>query len=192
MASPHDVTRLLKDWANGAQSALEDLTPLVYAELRRLAQGYLRSEAPGHTLQPTALVHEAFLRLHDRNAPDCQNRSQFYGLAAHLMRQILIDHARSRQAMKRGGPAVHLSLEEALVVSPERDADLVALDDALDRLASIDPRKSQVVELRFFGGLEVQEIAEVLKVSEKTVRRDWQFAKAWLLHELSAEKEHGS
>ena len=188
MASPHDVTRLLKEWANGARSALEALTPLVYAELRRLAQSYLRSEAPGHTLQPTALVHEAFLRLHDRNAPDCQSRSQFYGLAAHLMRQILIDHARGRQAQKRGGPAVHLSLEEGLVVSPERDADLVALDDALERLASVDPRKSQVVELRFFGGLDVEEIAEVLKVSEKTVRRDWQFAKAWLVHELRGEQ----
>jgi RNA polymerase sigma factor (TIGR02999 family) len=188
MASPHDVTRLLRAWANGTQSALEALTPLVYAELRRLAASYLRSEAPGHTLQPTALVHEAFLRLVGRNAPDCQNRSQFYGVAAHLMRQILIDHARGRQAMKRGGPVAHYSLEEDLVVSPERDTDLVALDEALERLAAVDPRKSQVVELRFFGGLSVEETAEVLKVSEKTVRREWQFAKAWLLHELSAEK----
>lgn len=184
MASPHEITRLLREWANGAQSALEALTPLVYAELRRLAKSFLRSEAPGHTLQPTALVHEAFLRLLDRNAPDCQNRSQFYGLAAHLMRQILIDHARTRQAMKRGGRVVHISLEEGLIVSGERDADLVALDEAMDRLGTIDPRKSQVVELRFFGGLSVEETAEVLKVSEKTVRRDWQFAKAWLVHEL--------
>jgi RNA polymerase sigma-70 factor, ECF subfamily len=187
MASPHNVTRLLREWANGGQSALEALTPLVYAELRRLAGSYLRGEAPGHTLQPTALVHEAFLRLLDRSAPDCENRSQFYGLAARLMRQILIDHARIRQAAKRGGPAVHLSLEDDLILSPERDTDLVALDDALKRLAVVDPRKSHVVELRFFGGLSVEEIAEVLKVSEKTVRRDWQFAKAWLLHELSAE-----
>jgi RNA polymerase sigma-70 factor (ECF subfamily) len=175
MASPHDVTRLLKEWANGAQSALEALTPLVYAELRRLAASYLRGEAPGHTLQPTALVHEAFLRLLDLDAPVCQNRSQFYSLAAHLMRQILIDHARARQALKRGGRAVHLSLEEDLVLSPEQDAGLVALDEALERLAAIDPRKSQV-ELRFFGGLNADEIAEVVNVSEKTVRRDWQFA----------------
>jgi RNA polymerase sigma factor (TIGR02999 family) len=192
MASPHEVTRLLREWANGAQSALAALTPLVYAELRRLADGYLRNEAPGHTLQPTALVHEAFLRLVSRNAPDCQNRSQFYGVAAHLMRQILIDHARRRQAMKRGGPMAHYSLEEDLVVSRERETDLVALDDALERLAAVDPRKSQVVELRFFGGLSAEETAEVLKVSEKTVRREWQFAKAWLLHELSAEKGDGT
>src|SRR5258707_9746915 len=120
MASPHDVTRLLRDWANGAQSALDALTPLVYAELRRLAQSYLRGEAPGHTLQPTALVHEAFLRLAGR-APDCENRSQFYGVAAHLMRQILIDHARTRQAVKRGGRSVHLSLEDDLIVSEKQD-----------------------------------------------------------------------
>jgi RNA polymerase sigma-70 factor (ECF subfamily) len=191
MASSHEVNTPAKEWANGAQSALDALTPLVYAELRCLAEGYLRSEAPGHTLQPTVLVHEAFLRLLDRNAPDCQNRSQFYGVAAHLMRQILIDHARTRQAVKRGGHVVHLSLEEDLIVSPERDTDLVALDDALERLAAVDPRKSQVVELRFFGGLSVDETAEVLKVSEVTVRRDWQFAKAWLLHELRDEKRDG-
>jgi RNA polymerase sigma factor (TIGR02999 family) len=188
MASPHEVTRLLREWANGTQSALEALTPLVYAELRRLAATYLRSEAPGHTLQPAALVHEAFLHLIGRNAPDCQNRSEFYGVAARLMRQILIDHARTRQAVKRGGPVAHLSQEEALVVSPERDTDPLALDDALERLAAVDPRKSQVVDLRFFSGLSVAEVAEVLLVSEKTVRRDWQFAKAWLLRELSGEK----
>jgi RNA polymerase sigma factor (TIGR02999 family) len=186
MASPHDVTRLLREWANGTQSALAALTPLVYAELRRLAESYLRRESPGHTLQPTALVHEAFLRLLGRNAPDCRNRSQFYGLAARLMRQILIDHARLRQAAKHGGTVAHDSLEEDLVVSPERDTDLVALDDALERLAAVDPRKSQVVELRFFGGLSVEEIAAALKVSEKTVRRDRQFAKAWLMHELNS------
>jgi RNA polymerase sigma-70 factor (ECF subfamily) len=191
MASPHDVTRLLREWANGAQSALEALTPLVYAELRRLAASYLRSEQPGHTLQPTALVHEAFIRLIDRSTPDCQNRSQFYGVAAHLMRQILIDHARTRQAVKRGGHVVRLSLEEDLVVSHERDTDLLALDDALERLAAIDPRRSRMVELRFFGGLSVEETAEVLKVSEKTVRRDWQFTKTWLLRELSGEKRDG-
>jgi RNA polymerase sigma factor (TIGR02999 family) len=192
MATPHDVTRLLREWADGSQSALEALTPLVYAELRGLAQSYLRREAPGHTLQPTALVHEAFLRLLGRDAPDCQNRAEFYGVAARLMRQILIDHARTRQAVKRGGHAVHLSLEEDLVVSAARETDLVALDDALKRLAAVDPRQSQIVELRFFGGLSVEETAEVLKVSKKTVRRDWQFAKAWLLRELSGEKGYGS
>ena len=191
MASPHEITRLLKEWANGAQSALDALTPLVYEELRRLAESYMRSESPGHTLQPTALVHEAFLRLAGR-APDCENRSQFYGIAAHLMRQILIDHARTRQAVKRGSRFVHLSLEEDLVVCHERDGDLLALDEALERLAALDPRKARVIEMRFFGGLSVQESAEVLNVSEVTVRRDWQFAKTWLLREISGGKGDGS
>jgi RNA polymerase sigma-70 factor, ECF subfamily len=190
MASPHDVTRLLKEWAKGNQSALDALTPLVYGELRRLAASYMRSESPSHTLQPTALVHEAFLRLVGR-APDCENRSQFYGIAAHLMRQILIDHARNRHA-KRRSHFVHLDLDGELVVSRERDADLVALDEALERLAAIDPRKARVVELRFFGGLSVQESAEALNVSEVTVRRDWQFAKTWLLRELSGGKGDGT
>jgi len=190
MASPHDVTRLLKQWANGAEAALEALTPLVYAELRRLAAGYLRNESPGHTLQPTALVHEAFIRLAG-HAPDCENRSQFYGVAAHLMRQILIDHARTRRAVKRGGGCEHLSFDGDLVVSPERDADLVALDEALERLSAADPRKARVVELRFFGGLSVQESAEVLNISQVTVRRDWQFAKTWLLRELKSSHDDG-
>ena len=191
MASPHEITRLLKEWANGAQSALDALTPLVYEELRRLAESYMRSESPGHTLQPTALVHEAFLRLVGR-APDCDNRSQFYGLAAHLMRQILIDHARTRQAVKRGSRFVHLSLEEDLVVCHERDGDLLALDEALERLAALDPRKAGVIEMPFFGGLSVRESAEVLNVSEVTVRRDWQFAKTWLLRALRAETGDGT
>ena len=191
MGSPQEVTRLLKEWANGAESALDALTPLVYAELRRLAASYLRRESPGHTLQPTALVHEAFIRLLDRSAPDCQNRSQFYGLAARLMHQILIDHARTRLALKRGGQRVHLSLDE-VVLSHDQDAGLVALDEALGRLAALDPRKARVVELRFFGGLSVAESAEALNTSEKTVRRDWQFAKTWLLRELSREDEDGT
>jgi RNA polymerase sigma factor (TIGR02999 family) len=191
MASPHEVTRLLKEWAKGDQSALEALTPLVYLELRRLAASYMRSESPGHTLQPTALVHEAFLRLVGR-APDCENRSQFYGVAANLMRQILIDHARTRKAEKRGSRFVHLSLEEDLVVCHEQDADLLALGEALERLTAVDPRKSRVVELRFFGGLNMEEAAEVLNVSEETVRRDWKFAKTWLLRELSGEKGDGT
>jgi RNA polymerase sigma factor (TIGR02999 family) len=186
MSSPHEVTRLLKDWANGADAALDALMPLVYGELRRLAGSYLRNELSGHTLQPTALVHEAFLRLAG-NSPECANRSQFYGLAAHLMRQILVDHARTRQAAKRGGRLVRISLDAELVVSPEQHADLVVLDEALERLAALDPRKAQVVEMRFFGGLSVEESAEALNISEVTVRRDWQFAKTWLLRELSQE-----
>ncbi len=191
MASPHDVTRLLKEWANGDGPALEALTPLVYAELRRLAGAYLRSEGPGHTLQPTALVHEAFLRLVG-HAPECENRSHFYGVAAHVMRRILIDHARTRRAVKRGGQFVHLSLKDDLVLSHEQEPDLEALDEALERLGAADPRKARVVELRFFGGLSVEESAEVLNVSEVTVRRDWQFAKTWLLRELSREKGDGA
>jgi RNA polymerase sigma factor (TIGR02999 family) len=192
MASADDVTRLLKAWANRSPSALDELTPLVYAELRRLAQSYLRREAPGHTLQPTALVHEAFLRMVGRRAPDCENRSAFYGVAARVMRQILVDHARTRHALKRGGHAVTLSLEEDVIVTREREIDLVALDEALERLAAIDARKSKVVELRFFGGLSVEEITEVLHISEKTVRREWQFAKAWLLRELGGERSDGT
>ena len=191
MASPHEVTRLLKEWANGGQAALDALTPLVYGELRRLAGGYLRGEQAGHTLQPTALVHEAFLRLAG-SALDVESRSQFFGIAAHLMRQILIDHARTRQAVKRGGGHERLSLEGDLIVSPEREAGLVELDEALERLAAIDARKAQVVEMRFFGGLSVEESAEALKVSEVTVRRDWQFAKTWLLRELSGDRRDGT
>ncbi|PWU09953.1 MAG: RNA polymerase subunit sigma-70 [Terriglobia bacterium] len=193
MSSPHEVTRLLKQWADGEDSALEALTPLVYGELRRLAAGYMRKEAPGNTLQPTALVHEAFLRLVGHHAPECENRSQFYGVAAHLMREILVDHARSRQAAKRGGGFAHVTLEEeAMVLTPDHDAGLMALDEALERLAALDARKGRVVELRFFGGLSVEESAEVLGVSDVTIRRDWQFAKTWLLRELSGEKRHGT
>jgi RNA polymerase sigma factor (TIGR02999 family) len=184
MAAPHDVTRLLNEWASGSELALEALVPLVYEELRRLAASYLRNEEPGHTLQPTALVHEAFIRLIDHTAPECRNRSQFYGVAAHLMRQILTDHWRAQHAIKRGGQLPHVSLEQDLPASRQQETDLLALDDALERLATIDPRKSRVVELRFFGGLSVEETAEVLTVSEKTVRRDWQLAKSWLLREL--------
>jgi RNA polymerase sigma factor (TIGR02999 family) len=192
MASPQEITQLLKDWANGAQSALDELTPLVYAELRRLGQSYLRREAPGHTLQPTALVHEAFLRMMGGSAPHCENRSAFYGVAARVMRQILVDHARTRHAVKRGGQVMLVSLEDDVVAAPDRETNIVALDEALERLAAIDVRKSRVVELRFFGGLSVEETTEVLQISEKTVRREWQFAKAWLLRELSGESHDGT
>jgi RNA polymerase sigma factor (TIGR02999 family) len=187
MSSPQDVTGLLRAWARGDRPALDALTPLVYEELRRLARSYLRREKPGHTLQPTALVHDAYLRLVDSRLPDWRDRAHFYGVAAHLMRQILVDHARERNAVKRGGGAIHLSIAEDLAVLPEHQIDLVALDDALERLAACGPRKAQVVELRFFGGLNEDEIAEVLKVSAVTVRRDWQFSKAWLLRELAGK-----
>ena len=191
MASSCEVTRLLKEWASGAQSALDELTPLVYEELRRLAASYMRHEKPGHTLQPTALVHEAFLRLAGGRL-DCENRAQFYGIAAHLMRRILIDHARTRRAVKRGRRLEHLTFDEELIVSHEREADLVALDEAIEHLAAFDPRKASVVEMRFFGGLSVQESAEALGVSEITVRRDWQFSRTWLLRELSGDRGNGT
>ena len=191
MTSVSEVTRLLKQWSDGDESALNALTQLVYGELRRLAASYMRSESPAHTLQPTPLVHEAFLRLAG-NAPHCENRSQFYGIAAHLMRQILIDHARTRQAVKRGGRFERLSLDGELVASRDREPDLVALDEALERLAALAPRKARVVELRFFGGLSAHECADVLKVSEVTVKRDWQFARTWLLRELRGDNADGT
>jgi RNA polymerase sigma factor (TIGR02999 family) len=187
----HEVTQFLQAWSEGDEQALGKLIPLVHKELRRLARRYMAGEAPGHTLQTTALVNEAYLRLVDVKKISWQNRAHFFGVSAQLMRRILVDLARSRRALKRGGNVYTLSLEEALIVSPERGADLVALDDTLKALASIDPRRSRVVELRFFGGLSVEEAAEVLKVSPETVMHDWKLAKAWLLRELSAdEKNH--
>ena len=184
--TPHnDVTLILQEWSDGDTGAPERLMPLVYAELRRLARDYLRRERPAHTLQPTALVHEAYLRLVDQTRLTWQNRAHFYGVAAQMMRRILVDHARTRGAQKRGGPAQQLSLDEARFSPEERPADLVALDEALKALAETDERKARVVELRFFAGLNMEETAEVLKVSEKTVRRDWQMAKLWLHRELA-------
>ena len=185
-ASPEGITQLLLAWSEGDQTALEKLIPLVHSELRRLARSYMRRESPGHLLQTTALVNEAYLRLVDQRKVKWQNRAQFFGVSAQLMRRILVDFARARDNLKRGGKARQVSLDDALVVSQEREADLVALDDALTALAEIDPRQSQVVELRFFGGLSVEETAEVLKVSPETVMRDWKVAKLWLLRELSA------
>lgn len=186
----HEVTQLLQAWSNGDEQALERLIPLVHKELHRLAGRYMAGESPGHTLQTTALVNEAYLRLVDVKDVSWQNRAHFFGVSAQLMRRILVDLARSRHSLKRGGNANTLSLEEGLIVSPERGADLVALDDALKALASIDNRRSRVVELRFFGGLSVEEAAEVLKVSPETVMHDWKLAKAWLLRELSVEGTH--
>jgi RNA polymerase sigma factor (TIGR02999 family) len=191
-ASAHEVTRLLQAWSEGEQSALERLIPLVYRELHRLARHYMAGQQPGHTLQTTALLNEAYLRLVDSPHQGWQNRAHFFAVSAQVMRRILVDWARSRQALKRGGEARPLRLEEALVVADAPGADLVALDDALKALAVLDPRKCEVVELRFFGGLSVEETAKVLKVSPETVMRDWKSAKRWLRRELSKEKPVGA
>ena len=172
---------------DGDDGALGELLPLVYAELRRLAAGYLRRERPGHTLQPTALVNEAYLRLVDQSHVHWQNRAHFLGVAAQMMRRILVDHARGQRAEKRGGEIQKLSLDENIDVSGERAADLVALDEALERLAELDPQKSRIVELRFFGGLSVEETAEVLGVSAPTVKRQWRMAKAWLYGQVQKQ-----
>ena len=184
--SPQGVTQLLLDWGNGNRQALEKLTPLVYDELRRLASRYLRRERKDHTLQSTALVHEAWLRMVDQRQIHWQNRAQFFGLAAEMIRRILIDHARNRQAAKRGDGAIKLSLDEAMATPDSRDFDLVALDDALAGLARLDPQQSRLVELRFFAGLSVEESAAVLGVSTATVKREWAAAKAWLYRALTA------
>lgn len=184
---PEEVTNLLLRWGGGDREALDALTPMVYDELRKLAGRYLRRERSDHTLQSTALVHEAYLRLIDQRNVRWQNRAQFFGLAAELIRRILVDHARARQAAKRGGSAYKLTLDEALDASAPRDLDLVRLDDVLEGLAKIDLQQSRVVELRFFAGLTIEETAEVLGISPATVKRDWLVAKAWLRRELTGE-----
>ena len=178
MSHTHEVTLLLAEWAKGNQKAFDELTPLVYKELRRLAASYLRKERQGHTLQPTALVHEAYLRLVDQSSPNWENRSHFYGVAARLMRQILVDHARRKQADKRVG--LKVPLEEGVSFQEDRVQDLVALDVGLTALEKIDPRKCKAVELRYFGGLSMEETARALDVSAETVRRDLRMAEAWL------------
>lgn len=183
--SAHEITDLLLAWNSGDSSALERLTPLVYQELHRLARGYLRGERAGHTLQTTDLVNEAYLRLIDTSRMHWQNRVHFFAVSAQLMRRILVDFARARRNLKRGGAATQVSLDEALAIGSERNAELIALDDALTALAELDERQSKVVELRFFGGLTEIEIAEVLQVSPRTVNGDWSLARAWLLRELS-------
>ena|SRR5215831_16393096 len=180
----HDVSQLLVAWSRGDQGARDRLMSVVYQELHRLAHHYMKREAPGHTLQTSALVNEAFLRLVDQRGVQWQNRAQFFGLAAQMMRRILVDYARSRDSAKRGKGVREISLDGALTVSDERSAEIVALDEALDRLRAFDQRKSQIVELRFFGGLSIQETAEVLSVSAGTVTRDWTLAKAWLRREM--------
>jgi RNA polymerase sigma-70 factor (ECF subfamily) len=183
-SATHDMTLLLARWADGDQQALEDLTPLVYKELRRLAASYLRRERKSHTLRPTALVHEAYLRLVDRSNPRWEDRSHFYGVAARLMRQILVEHARRKKAIKRAAHTV--SLESALTFHQERSRDLVALDNALTALEKFDPRKCKAIELRYFGGLSMDEVAQALKVSAVTVRRDLRMAETWLHREMQS------
>jgi RNA polymerase sigma-70 factor (ECF subfamily) len=184
-AASHEVTQLLMAWNHGDQSALERLIPLVHAELHRIARRYMRSERAGHTLQTSALINEAYLRLIDAQQVHWQNRAHFFGIAAQLMRRVLVDFARSRGYKKRGGGALQVSLDETMVITKERGEDLVALDEALSALSELDERKGRVVEMRFFGGLSEKEIAEALRVSLETVRRDWRLAKSWLRRRLS-------
>ena len=178
--SPNEVTQLLVAWGNGDQAALDQLMPLVYSELHRLAHRYIKKERPGHTLQTSALLNEAFMRLVDQRDVTWQSRAHFFAIAAQMMRRILVDYARSRRYAKRGGDAQQVSLNENLMISRQLSADVVDLHDALNELAVVDERKSKVVELRFFGGLSIEETAEVLGISEGTVMRDWTLAKAWL------------
>jgi RNA polymerase sigma factor (TIGR02999 family) len=187
--SQKQITQMLVDWSNGDQAALEKLTPLVYDELHRLARRYMGRERPGHTLQTSALVNEAYIRLIDWKTIPWQNRAHFFAVSAQLMRRILVDFARSRNYAKRGGGVRNVSLDEAMVVTRGKSAELVELDDALSELSRLNERQSRVVELRFFGGLELEEVAEVLKVSVGTVRRDWSLARAWLYRELSKSAE---
>jgi RNA polymerase sigma-70 factor (ECF subfamily) len=185
--SSKEITQLLIAWKNGDESALNQLAPLINSELHRLAHHYMSRERPGHVLQTSALVNEAYVRLIDWKSVRWQNRAHFFGVAAQLMRRILVDFARERQYLKRGGGALQVSLTEAASFVMERRSDLVALDEALTALAEIDPRKVRVVEMRFFAGLSVEEVAEVLNVSKETVMRDWRLAKVWLLRELDGE-----
>jgi RNA polymerase sigma factor (TIGR02999 family) len=184
--SPTGITELLRLWGAGDRNALDRLLPIVYDELRRQASRYLRHEGPGHTLQTTALVHETYLRLVDQRAAQWQNRAQFFGVAAQLMRRVLIDHARARQAAKRGGAAIRVTLEDATLPADQEDSDLLALDEALGRLAALDPQQGRIVELRYFTGLGIDETAELLGISPATVKRDWCMARAWLRRELAA------
>ena len=183
-SSEEEVTALLRRWRDGDEAALNKLTPLVYDELHRLAHKYIRRERPGHTLQTTALVNEAYVRLVDQNSVDWQNRAHFFGVAAQVMRHILVDYARQQTAVKRGGGLERFNLDEGLIVSKESAAELVALDEALKALSNLYPRRSKVVELRYFGGLNNKEASEILNVSETTIERDWRFARAWLFREM--------
>jgi RNA polymerase sigma factor (TIGR02999 family) len=183
--SPHEITKLLVDWRKGNKAALDVLTPLVYQELRRIADSYIRREKPGHTLQPTALIHEAYMRMVDQSLPEWQNRAHFFGVSAQIMRQILVDHARGRQAAKRGGGVRRVPIEDAVIYSEEKAADIIALDDALQELAKLDDRKVRIIEFRYFGGLSVEDTAEALGISVATVGREMRMAQAWLMRQMS-------
>jgi RNA polymerase sigma factor (TIGR02999 family) len=185
--TPDDLTALLHAWRKGDDAARDKLMSLVYDELRRLAASYLRRERPGHTLQPTALVHEAYLQLIDQSQVSWESRAHFFGAAARLMRRILVDHARAHKAEKRGGGEERLELNEAIGVPEQKDLNLLALDDALSELARIDPQQSQIVELRYFGGLSIEETAAVLSISPATVKREWSMAKVWLYRQISRD-----
>ena len=184
MDDAHQVTQLLADWSEGDEAALEKLTPVVYEELRRLAHRYMHGQRPDHTLQTTALANEAYLRLVDQSQPSFKNRSHFFAVAAKAMRQILLNHARDQQRQKRGGGASKVALDSAALISPEQTKTVLDVNEALERLAELDARKARIVELKYFGGLQEDEIASVLKISAITVRRDWRFARAWLYTEL--------
>jgi RNA polymerase sigma factor (TIGR02999 family) len=192
LRSTHEVTQLLQAWSNGDESALRELIPLVYDDLLRIAKRYMKQEREGHTLQTTALANEAYLRLVRVKNAEWESRAHFFALYAQLMRRILVDHARARAYTKRGGGACRVELDEALALVGERSATLVALDNALNELSLFDPRKSKVVEMRFFGGMEIQQVAEVLRVSPDTVKRDWRLAKLWLARELGREEGNGA
>jgi RNA polymerase sigma-70 factor, ECF subfamily len=188
VSSPEDITRLLIAWSNGDQGAFSKLAPLVYDELRLIAARFMQRERQDHTLQPTALVNEAFLRLVKQNGIKWQNRAHFFGISAKLMRQILVEYARSRRTAKRDSGGLTLSLDEAIGVTREKPLDLIALDDALNRLNDIDPQKSRIVELRYFGGLNIEETAEVIGISPATIKREWSVARAWLHTQISKEE----
>jgi len=186
-AAPEEITRLLINWRNGDKAALDQLTPLVYEELRRLARGFMRRERHDHTLQTSALINEAYLRLVDQDETNWQNRAHFFAVAAQIMRHILVDHARSHGYEKRGAGAQKVGLDEVMVISEDRARELVELDEALTSLATVDPRKSRIIELRFFGGLNIDETAEVMELSPTTVQREWRAAKAWLRRFIKGE-----
>jgi RNA polymerase sigma factor (TIGR02999 family) len=190
MEKSSDVTQLLIDWRRGDKEALDRLMPVVFGELHRLAEIYLHRERPGHTLQPTALVNEAYLRLIDQRQVEWQSRAHFFGIAAQMMRRILVDHARAHQAGKRGGGLYRVTLDSSFDVEERRDVDLIALDEALEALAELDPRQSRIVELRFFVGLTIEETAEVIGVAPITVRREWNHAKAWLYRQMGPHGKH--
>jgi RNA polymerase sigma factor (TIGR02999 family) len=187
-----DVTRLLRAWGRGDEAALDQLTPVIYAELRRRAHSYMKNERPGHTLQTTALANEAWMRLVNVAAVDWKDRAHFFAIAANVMRRILVDGARARGRGKRGGSAQRVDLDQIPDISSRRDPELIAIDEALEALAQLDPRKAKVIELRFFGGLSVEETAEVLKVHEQTVLRDWRLARVWLMREMSGQRQPSS